>query len=215
LFLLLAGHSAAEEAVPYPALAAAGEKGHAEIGYEEQAMAKIQLASLETLDPMGRDFHDSLHHLNGAVLHHMYEEESSWFLLLREKVPPLEQERLTGRYRVEMARFETPTGMRLDADGSEARGPTDRPVERSPTGAPPAAFGDDHPLSGSGEGAANRGMPADFRGPEVRGSGAGAGGGGAPEDFDSDPQSGGGKMQQLHDRAEPHKGGDAPIGGSH
>lgn len=79
-------------------------------------------------------------------------------------MPPLEQERLAARYCMQMARFETPAGMRLDVAGSEARGLTDAPTERSPTGAPPAACGDDHPLSGSGDGAANRGMAADFRG---------------------------------------------------
>lgn len=67
----------------------------------------------------------------------------------------------------------------------------------------------------AGSAAANRGKPADFRGPEVRGSGAGAGGGGGPEDFDTDPQAGGGKLQQPHERAEPTGGADATIGGSH
>ena len=55
----------------------------------------------------------------------------------------------------------------------------------------------------SGPDAANRGAPASKEDGAAAGSGAGAGGGGTPEDYDSDPQSGGGKVQQRHDKPSP------------
>ncbi len=36
----------------------------------------------------------------------------------------------------------------------------------------------------------------------------------APRDYDSDPQGGGGKVQQHHDQSTPDEGGDAPSHGS-
>ena len=47
----LTGHSLAEEAVLYPAMALGDQKGHATAAYSEQSGAKINLAALETLDP--------------------------------------------------------------------------------------------------------------------------------------------------------------------
>ena len=85
LKLVLMGHSIAEEGVLYPALALSGEKAHAEMGYNEQAMVKIQMAALANLPPLSQDYMDKLEHIEGAVLHHMYQEESSWFLELKEK----------------------------------------------------------------------------------------------------------------------------------
>ena len=76
---LLTGHSIAEEAVLYPALAQAGMKGHATTAYTEQVAAKMQAAALERMDPQSEDFHDKLGHLQGAVQTHMYQEESDWF----------------------------------------------------------------------------------------------------------------------------------------
>lgn len=103
LGVLLLGHSQAEEAVLYPALAAASEKARAEMGYNEQALAKIQMALLEKLPPMSDDFQDKLEHIEGAVLHHMYEEEGTWFLELKQKGE--DQDRLTAQFREEFDRY--------------------------------------------------------------------------------------------------------------
>jgi len=100
---LLLGHAQAEEAVLYPALAAAHEKGHAEMGYNEQAMVKIQMALLEQLPPLSEEFGDKLEHIEGAVLHHMYEEEGTWFLELAEKGE--HQDMLTRRFQEEYERY--------------------------------------------------------------------------------------------------------------
>ena len=47
LGLVLTGHAIAEESVLYPALADNGEKAHAGMGYDEQAMVKVEMALLE------------------------------------------------------------------------------------------------------------------------------------------------------------------------
>jgi hemerythrin superfamily protein len=85
LGVTLTGHAIAEEAVLYPALAQADEKGHANMGYTEQVAVKMQMAALETLDPMSEDYLDKLEHIRGAVAHHMYEEEGTWFPELKDK----------------------------------------------------------------------------------------------------------------------------------
>ncbi|RZI76705.1 MAG: hemerythrin domain-containing protein [Pseudomonas sp.] len=105
LAVILTGHSNAEEAVIYPALADNGEKAHAGLAYEEQAAAKIQMALLEKLEPLSEEFFDKLEHIRGAVTHHMYQEESSWFLDLIEKVPAEEQAMLARRYEEETSRY--------------------------------------------------------------------------------------------------------------
>lgn len=105
LALILTGHSNAEESVIYPALAWCGEKGSASMGYTEQAAAKTQAGELEYLDPMSQEFADKFEHLRGAVLHHMYEEESSRFLELRQKMPSAQQTQLTQRFREEFERY--------------------------------------------------------------------------------------------------------------
>lgn len=105
LGVLLTGHAIAEEAVLYPGLAQAGEKGHANTGYTEQVAVKMQMAALETLAPMSQDFLDKLEHIRGAVAHHMYEEEGTWFLELKEKAPADVQAKLTQRYQEEFERY--------------------------------------------------------------------------------------------------------------
>jgi len=85
--VLLTGHANAEEAVIYPALVHFGHKSHAMTGYTEQAGAKANLGELEYLDPMGQDYLDKLEHIRGAVVHHMYEEESDRFLDLKLRLP--------------------------------------------------------------------------------------------------------------------------------
>lgn len=103
LALVLNGHSLAEEVVLYPALAKAGEKGHAGMAYTEQTTAKMQMAELERIDPSTDEWKDKLEHIRGAVLHHMFEEEGSWFLKLKEDYD--DQGFLTARFREEYERY--------------------------------------------------------------------------------------------------------------
>lgn len=105
LAVLLTGHAIAEEAVIYPAMADEHEKAHAAMGYDEQAMVKVQMALLEKLDPMSQDFIDKLEHIEGAVKHHMYQEEGTWFLKLKEKVSAPDEAMLTRRYAEEYERY--------------------------------------------------------------------------------------------------------------
>ena len=103
LATVLNGHSLAEEVVLYPALAQAGEKIHAGHAYTEQTTAKMQMAEWENIAPSTPEWKDKLEHIEGAVLTHMYEEESSWFLKLKEKGE--RQSHLTDRYREEFERY--------------------------------------------------------------------------------------------------------------
>jgi hypothetical protein len=107
LALVLNGHSLAEEVVLYPALAKAGEKAHAGLGYTEQTTAKMQMAELERIDPSTDDWHDKLEHIRGAVLHHIFEEEGTWFLELKEKYD--DQAWLTQRFAEEYDRYAGPS----------------------------------------------------------------------------------------------------------
>ncbi len=105
LATLLTGHSIAEEAALYPALAKADEESHATKAYAEQSAAKLQMGLLEDLPPMSQDFLDKLEHIRGAVAHHVYEEEGTWFLDLRSKLPAADQAKLTERYDEQFARY--------------------------------------------------------------------------------------------------------------
>lgn len=105
LAILLTGHSIAEEAVLYPALASHGEKLRTELAYQEQSAAKGETAALEELDPLSQDYEDKLAHIRGAVQHHMYQEESSWFRKLHDKSSPDTLKRLTQRYDEEFSRY--------------------------------------------------------------------------------------------------------------
>ncbi len=105
LAVLLNGHSMAEEAVIYPTLAQEGKQGHANTAYTEQAAAKMQLAALETLDPLSDDYLDKLGHLEGAVATHVYQEESDWFQYLKEFASEEAQAHATSRYREEYNRY--------------------------------------------------------------------------------------------------------------
>ena len=105
---LLTGHSLAEEAVLYPAMALGDQKGHATAAYTEQSGAKINLAALETLEPMSQDYLDKLEHVRGAVAHHVYEEESKWFPQLAAQGGSALQMRLSARYTEEFDRYMGP-----------------------------------------------------------------------------------------------------------
>jgi hemerythrin superfamily protein len=105
LGVILTGHSNAEEASLYPALARVDEKAHATMAYSEQAAAKLQMGLLENIAPMTQEFLDKLEHIRGAVAHHVYEEEGTWFLELKEKLAAPDQEKLTQRYQEEFDRY--------------------------------------------------------------------------------------------------------------
>lgn len=103
LAVVLNGHALAEEVVLYPALAKAGEKAHAALAYTEQTTAKMQMAELERIDPSDQAWLDKVEHIRGAVLHHMFEEEGSWFLALKADYD--DQAFLTRRFAEEYARY--------------------------------------------------------------------------------------------------------------
>jgi hemerythrin superfamily protein len=105
LGVLLTGHSNAEESVLYPGLALADEKSDATTAYAQQAAAKTEMAALENIPPMSQEYLDKLEHIRGAVAHHVYEEEGTWFPALHEKTPAAEQAKLTKRYREEFERY--------------------------------------------------------------------------------------------------------------
>jgi hypothetical protein len=105
LGLILTGHAIAEEAVIYPAMADEAQKGHAGMGYDEQALVKVQMALLEKLNPMSQDFLDKLEHIEGAVRHHMYQEEGTWFLDLKDSASVADEAMLTQRYAEEYERY--------------------------------------------------------------------------------------------------------------
>jgi hypothetical protein len=63
------------------------------------------MAALEELDPMGQDYLDKLEHFRGAVAHHVYEEEATRFVQLREKASAFKQDQLGLRYKEEFQRY--------------------------------------------------------------------------------------------------------------
>jgi hemerythrin superfamily protein len=105
LGVLLTGHSIAEEAAVYPALAADKQVGHAELAYQEQSAAKMEMGLLERLDPMSEDYLDKLGHIEGAVAHHVYSEEGTWFAELAESASAEDQARIGQRYAEEYRRY--------------------------------------------------------------------------------------------------------------
>jgi hemerythrin superfamily protein len=102
---LLTAHSIAEEGVIYPALSDNGETGHATMAYTEQSAAKMQTGLLEHMDPMSQDFMDKLGHLEGAVKHHVYQEESNWFIDLIDAAPEADHDWISQRYTEEFNRY--------------------------------------------------------------------------------------------------------------
>ncbi len=105
LATLLTGHAVAEEAALYPALAHADEKAHATKAYTEQSAAKLQMGLLQDLPPMSQEFVDKLEHIEGAVAHHVFEEEGTWFPDLKSKLSPDDQVKRTARYEEQFLRY--------------------------------------------------------------------------------------------------------------
>ncbi len=104
LGVLLNGHSIAEEAVVYPAMAESGDKRHASHGYKEQATVKIEMAELEKLPPSSAEFTEKLEAIEEAVAHHVYEEETTWFPALRQ-AEGVDQALIGRRYKEEFDRY--------------------------------------------------------------------------------------------------------------
>jgi len=102
---LLTAHSVAEEAVIYPAMTEAGEKGPATMAYGEQALTKTQMAKLEKIDPASQDFIAKVEEISAAVRHHMYEEEATWFPQLKKRSPAADQSLITSRFQEEFQRY--------------------------------------------------------------------------------------------------------------
>jgi hemerythrin superfamily protein len=84
LALILTAHSLAEEVAVYPALAADKQLAHAELAYQEQSAAKMEMGLLERLVPSSEDYADKVEHIRAAVAHHVYSEEGTWFTELAE-----------------------------------------------------------------------------------------------------------------------------------
>lgn len=105
LGVLLTGHSIAEEAAIYPAMAEHHQVGHAELAYQEQSAAKMEMGLLERLDPFSEDYDDKLEHIRGAVAHHVYSEEGTWFVELIQDASSDEQAMIAKRYREEYERY--------------------------------------------------------------------------------------------------------------
>ncbi|MGA0604388.1 hemerythrin domain-containing protein [Phenylobacterium sp. VNQ135] len=123
LGLVLNGHSLAEEVVLYPAFAKAGHKPATGLAYTEQTTAKMQMAELERIDPTTKEWQDKLEHIRGAVLHHIFEEESTWFPALKADYD--DQAHLDRRFREESDRHVVAPAKAVIAEartiGSESR----------------------------------------------------------------------------------------------
>lgn len=111
LGVLLTAHSIAEEVAIYPALAADHQLAHTQLAYQEQSAAKMEMGLLERLDPMSQDWADKVGHIEGAVLHHVYSEEGTWFSQLKESALQVDQIRITDRYTEEYERYMGLDGM--------------------------------------------------------------------------------------------------------
>lgn len=86
--MILTGHSIAEEVAIYPALAEEHQVGHAELAYQEQSAAKMEMGLLERLDPMSEDY-----------------LEGTWFLELKKSASPEDQAPIASRYQAEFSRY--------------------------------------------------------------------------------------------------------------
>lgn len=102
---LLTAHSMAEEVALYPALVTEGHKISATEAYQEQQLTKVQMAELEKLPPLGEEWVDKLEHIRGAVLHHIYQEESDWFPQLAREASPEDQAMMSRRFVEEYQRY--------------------------------------------------------------------------------------------------------------
>ena len=106
LSILLTGHSVAEEAALYPALAKADEEGSC-----DQSVCRAIGGQIAVGPTGGSAAHESRIRWTSSrtskapLAHHVYEEESSWFLDLKAKTPAADQVKLTQRYQEQFARY--------------------------------------------------------------------------------------------------------------
>lgn len=114
LAVILTGHANAEEAVLYPAVVEHSGKAQATMAYEEQAVTKVQMARLEQIDPASQEWRDKLEHIKSAVEQHVYQEESSWFPDLVERVPAEQRNMLAARFAEEFDRYCGQRGVAAD-----------------------------------------------------------------------------------------------------
>ena len=105
LSTLLIAHSIAEEVALYPVLVMEGHKAHATEAYEEQQMAKVQFGELERLQPLSQEWRDKLEHIRGAVLHHIYREEGTWFPEIVNEAPASDRGMMDRRFSEEFNRY--------------------------------------------------------------------------------------------------------------
>lgn len=54
---------------------------------------------------MSEDYLDKLEHIRGAVAHHVYSEEGTWFPELAANIDAAEQTYISRRYDAEFARY--------------------------------------------------------------------------------------------------------------
>src|SRR6185436_3202913 len=118
LAVLLTGHSLAEEAVLYPAMAMTDHKAHSSEAFVEQSGAKVQVAWLDELEPMSKDYLDKLDHLQSAVTMHVHREESDWFPELHRSGDVAAQSKLSRRYQEEFERYMGSEGKPLSSAAS-------------------------------------------------------------------------------------------------
>jgi hypothetical protein len=111
LATLLTGHSVAEEAVLYPAMAAARQRAHAVAAYEAQGRLKVMLALLAATEPMSAAYDEELAALEDAVAWHVLDEEGSWYPALARSGDAALQARLSARYVDEFDRYMGPDGL--------------------------------------------------------------------------------------------------------
>ena len=71
------GHSVAEEAVLYPAMARTDQKAHALAAYSEHSQFKVRLALLSSLDAMSSEYEHVLERLRRAAQWHFLDEEGN------------------------------------------------------------------------------------------------------------------------------------------
>jgi len=102
---VLTGHAIAEECVIYPAMVKHGEKAAATMAYTEQSGAKMEMGLLDGLDPNSEDWRDKLEHIEGAVQHHVFEEEGTWFPELARAASPADNAMISQRYNEEYGRY--------------------------------------------------------------------------------------------------------------
>ena len=105
LALLLTGHSVAEEAVLYPAMALGDQKAHSLAGYSEHSQFKVRLALLSNLAPMSKEYEDTLDRLRRDVQWHALDEERSWYPALARSADAAVQARLGARFQDVFERY--------------------------------------------------------------------------------------------------------------